>query len=233
MRRKADSRFDMCGVCDLPHDPWRRRAGDSRVACGNAWNGWNGGRVERGTGYRSTLERGTGYRSTLACEAGSCVPHVNTSADIGFRQIGEAERRGPHVNTSADIGLRQALKAGIRGPQPARFILAEGWGLRVACGNAHGPRRFAPRPVTGHWPVTTLRFESPMRTRGMKKGRYSLVPARFILAESWGFEPQIGSLLYSLSRRAPSASRSALHHNIGPVCGNCVPRKAFHKVAWP
>ena len=111
----------------------------------------------------------------------------------------------------------------------------------------------------------TLRFESPVRTRGNKKAGTSpylpddsggelgipalpsaalkgfvaslLTPwqatglprpcgsnprafpgnekspmtgARSILAESWGFEPQIGSLLYSLSRRAPSASRSAL-----------------------
>ena len=88
-----------------------------------------------------------------------------------------------------------------------RHNLAESWGFpRRAARDAPSPRRSrssdrkaralrppGSNPCDGHAQKT-----SPLRGR------------RHNLAESWGFEPQMASLPYSLSRRAPSASRSAL-----------------------
>lgn len=57
--------------------------------------------------------------------------------------------------------------------------------------------------------VITLAVRIPVRATHKKRAPY--LGPRYYLAESWGFEPQMASLPYSLSRRAPSASRSALH----------------------
>ncbi len=79
---------------------------------------------------------------------------------------------------------------------------------RPACGGAQRPRAGALGPRRSR--VAPSRVRIPIAGARRQKGRRPLAPAPHGLAESWGFEPQIGSLLYSLSRRAPSASRSAL-----------------------
>ena len=70
----------------------------------------------------------------------------------------------------------------------------------------------------------TLWASAASSAHKQKRTPLSRNPFKSQLAESWGFEPQKGLLVpYSLSRRAPSASRSALrvlwdHTSKGPRC---------------
>ena len=97
---------------------------------------------------------------------------------------------------------------------PARLIVAESWGFAALPAATLLGFALRAQPATGRWPVAPSRVRIPSADLWQQKSRYVSVPARLIMAESWGFEPQIGSLLYSLSRRAPSASRSALQYAV-------------------
>ena len=104
-----------------------------------------------------------------------------------------------------------------------RHNLAESWGFpRRAARDAPSPRRSrssdrkarALRPP-GSNPCSdrkarALRPPGSNPCDGHAQKTSPLRGRRHNLAESWGFEPQMASLPYSLSRRAPSASRSAL-----------------------
>lgn len=85
-----------------------------------------------------------------------------------------------------------------------------------ACPPASKPGGFSP---TGYKRFRVCLTPVPSRVRipsllsPHKKGPQMGPFFQVILAESWGFEPQMPFGAYSLSRRAPSASRSALRNS--------------------